>query len=238
MMENKHYIYLHRNPSNSEVFYIGQGKVDNKGRFARSKSKYSRSRWWNNYVNKHGSPIIEIIEDNLSISEVNQREIYYIKLYGRADIKEGTLVNMSDGGDGSGPRSMEYKIDCSNRTKGENHPMYGKKHTKEWIENNSKSHIGILRSVESREKQSNSLKGGKRTEETKKKMSISQSGENNSMYGRTGTLNPASKLDWEKVSEIRDMYKKGDTSFRKLAKLFNVSSFTIESILKNRTWKI
>jgi hypothetical protein len=76
-MENKHYIYLHRNPSNYEVFYVGQGKVDKNGKFTRSKSKCSRSRWWNNYVNKHGNPIVEVIEENLSIDEVNLREKFY-----------------------------------------------------------------------------------------------------------------------------------------------------------------
>jgi hypothetical protein len=237
-MENKHYIYLHRNPSNYEVFYVGQGKVDKNGKFTRSKSKCSRSRWWNNYVNKHGNPIVEVIEENLSIDDVNLREKFYIKLYGRCDINEGSLVNMSDGGDGSGPRSLEYRIDCSNRMKGENHPMYGKKHTKEWIENNSKSHTGVKRSLESRKKQGDTNRGSKRTEETKKKMSIALSGENNPMYGRTGTSNPASKLDWDKVNEIRELYKKGDTSFRKLGKLFNVANCTIESIIKNKTWKI
>jgi hypothetical protein len=113
--------------------------------------------------------------------------------------------------------------------------MYGK-NTKECIENNSKSHIGIKRTLESSEKQSKSLKGSKKTEDTKKKISISLSGENNPMYGRTGTYNPASKLDWDKVNEI--IYKNGDTSFRKLGKLFGVSNCTIESIIKNKTWKI
>ncbi len=61
-----------------------------------------------------------------------------------------------------------------------------------------KSHIGIKRTLESREKQSKSLKGSKKTEDTKKKISIALSGENNPMYGRTGTSNPASKLDWIK----------------------------------------
>ena len=41
-----------------------------------------------------------------------------------------------------------------------------------------------------------------------------------------------------KVNEIRELYKKGDTSFRKLGKLFNVANCTIESIIKNKTWKI
>lgn len=50
--------------------------------------------------------------------------------------------------------------------------------------------------------------------------------------------NPASKLNWDKVNEIRELYKKGDISFRKLGKLFNVSNCTIQSIIKNNTLKI
>ena len=86
----------------------------------------------------------------------------------------------------------------------------------------------------------------KRSEETKRKMSENNSGENNPMYGRTGESNPSSKLKWDKVSEIRELYKTGETSFRKLAKEYGVSKltkvpsfkYTIESIIKYKTWKI
>jgi ribosomal protein L32 len=98
--------------------------------------------------------------------------------------------------------------------------------------------MGKKLSDETKKKMSESKKGSKRSEETKKKISDAQSGNKNGMYGMVGDLNPSSKLNWDLVAEIRFLYKEGNTSFRKLAKLFNVSAFTIESIIKNRTWKI
>lgn len=231
-----HFVYIHRNPINDEVFYIGQGS-NHRGRNERAYSKRSRSKWWNNYINKYGLPIIEIIATNLSKEEADKLEIELIKLYGRKDINEGTLVNLTNGGDGSGKRSKEYCEELSLRMRGENHPMWGKKHNKTWIENNSKSHIGKKISEETKRKMSESRKGQKRTEETKRKMSEALSGDKNPMYGRTGDKNPASKLNWNIVREIRELYKEGNTSIRKLAKKYNVSNITIENVIKYRTWK-
>lgn len=233
----KHFIYLHRNPINQEVYYIGQGTLQN-NKPTRAYSNKSRSIWWNNYTEKYGSPIVEIILINIDKETADLMEIYYIRKYGRKDINEGSLVNLTDGGDGNGPRSMEYKKEHSIRMSGENHPMYGRKHSDEWNLNSSIAQIGRKLSDETKKKMSESRKGGKRNDETKKKMSIAQSGEKNGMYGRTGTSSPSSKLDCDKVNNIRELYKNGDTSFRKLGKLFNVSYSTIESIVKNKTWII
>lgn len=46
------------------------------------------------------------------------------------------------------------------------------------------------------------------------------------------------KLDYEKATEIRELYKKGDTSYQKLADLYNVGKCTIRDVVKNVTWKI
>ena len=177
----------------------------------------------------------------MSISQLtkNQSVSYskeLISKYGRRDINEGTLVNLTDGGDGSGHRSDEYCREHSIRMSGENHPMWGKKHTKEWIENNSKSQMGKKLSEETKLKMSISRTGLKRNQETRRKMSESSSGEKNGMYGRTGEKNPASKLTWEIVEEIRNLYKQGGTSIRKLAKKYGVSNITIENVIKHRTW--
>ena len=93
-MENKHYIYFHINPLNNKVFYVGQG-INN-----RAKSKSSRNNHWIKLVNKYGF-IVDIVETNLSKEEANQKEIFYINFFGRIDLKKGTLVNLTDGGEGS-----------------------------------------------------------------------------------------------------------------------------------------
>jgi len=231
----EHFVYIHKNSENGEVFYVGQGSK-HRGRVERAHSKSSRSKWWNNYVNKHGYPIVEIVAIDITKEEADVLEMNLIKLYGRKDLNEGTLVNLTDGGDGNGKRSIEYCKEHSIRMKGENHPMWGKKHTKEWNENLSKALKGKKPSEETRKKLSEARRGKKRSEETKKKMSESLSGEKNPMFGRTGEKNPSAKLDWDSVREIRDLYKEGNTSYRKLAIKFSVSNFTIECVVKNVRW--
>ena len=136
----EHFVYIHKNPITEEVFYVGQG-TKHRNKIERAFSKKSRSKWWNNYVNKHGLPIVEIVYSDLSKEEADKLEIELIRFYGRKDLNEGSLVNLTDGGDGSGKRSVEYCKEHSIRMRGENHPMWGKKHTKEWIENNQQKNI-------------------------------------------------------------------------------------------------
>ena len=46
-----------------------------------------------------------------------------------------------------------------------------------------------------------------------------------------------SKLTWEQVEQIRDMYATGYYSWRELAALFHVTHTTIGNVVKNRTWQ-
>ena len=236
-MENNHFIYLHINPINNEIFYVGQGSL-NRNLPSRAFSKSSRNQWWKNYVSKYGNPIVLILSNEVTKDIADFTEKLLIELIGRKDLSKGNLLNLTNGGDSNGGRSLESRKNQSLRMSGENHPMYGKKHPQEWVENNRKSHIGIQPSIESVLKGAKARTGLKRSKTTREKMSESSSGENNGMYGRTGETNPFSKLTWEKVKEIRMLYETKTTSIRKLAKMFNVSNSTIESILKNRTWKV
>jgi len=92
-MDKNKVVYIHRNPINNEIFYVGMG---NKYR------PYSKDRsvFWKRYVKKYAEPIIEIIEEGLSEQEAWKSEIALIELIGRRDKKKGTLVNLSDGADG------------------------------------------------------------------------------------------------------------------------------------------
>ena len=45
------------------------------------------------------------------------------------------------------------------------------------------------------------------------------------------------KMTWDKVREIRRIYRKGSTSYRKLGKEFGLSFFGIRQIVLNHTWK-
>ena len=87
---------------------------------------------WRKIINKT-SYIVEIILDDLSKETVLLKETEFIKLYGRRDLKTGTLCNMTDGGEGGINKivSQETRDKISKATKGENNPFYGKKHKKE-----------------------------------------------------------------------------------------------------------
>ena len=92
-MEKNKVVYVHRNPTNNEVFYVGMG---NKRR------PYSKDRsvFWKRYVKKYGEPVIEIVESNLTKQDAWDSEVALIELIGRRDKRKGSLVNLSDGGDG------------------------------------------------------------------------------------------------------------------------------------------
>jgi len=87
-------IYLHTKSESKEVFYVGIGKM---GR-AYEKGK-RRSKLWRRVANKYGYEVI-ILSDNLTWTQACNMEMYLIKYYGRIDLGTGTLVNMTDGGEG------------------------------------------------------------------------------------------------------------------------------------------
>ena len=99
------YIYRHIRKDNNNVFYIGIG---NDNEYKRASDKKSRNRYWNFIVKKIGFEF-EIIEDGLSWVDACEKEKYWIKKYGRKDLNEGNLVNMTDGGEGLNNPSTEIK---------------------------------------------------------------------------------------------------------------------------------
>ena len=88
-------VYFHINPLKNEIFYVGIGTHEK-----RAYAKCGRNRLWNNVVNKYGY-IIDIAHKNIDIETAKEYEINYIKRLGRVNLKNGKLVNMTDGGDGS-----------------------------------------------------------------------------------------------------------------------------------------
>ena len=91
-MENKFYVYFHINPLKNEVFYVGKGFGN------RAYRKYGRNKYWKNTFNKYGF-IVDIIENGLTEQEAISKEIFYIEKIGRKIKDEGTLVNITIGGE-------------------------------------------------------------------------------------------------------------------------------------------
>ena len=131
--EKKNYcIYIHINTINQKV-YIGQTKLQPYSkRWGKNGNYYKGCPYFWSAIQKYGWDNFEhnILEDNLSLEEANQKEKYYIQKYNSTNPNFG--YNIFEGG---------YNHTMSNQTK---------------------------------EKISNTLKGIKRSEETKRKISEHQ----------------------------------------------------------------
>ena len=90
------YVYRHVRLDKNQPFYIGIGS-DSK--YNRAYSKNNRNNYWNNIVNKFDYRV-DIIMDDLTWEEACEKEKEFIELYGRIDLNMGTLVNLTNGGDG------------------------------------------------------------------------------------------------------------------------------------------
>ena len=99
------YLYRHIRLDKQEVFYVGIGSDE---KYERAYSKDSRTQYWRS-ISKLGYEV-EIVLDDLTWEEACEKEIEFIRLYGRDDLKEGSLVNMTNGGDGfKGPKTLEHR---------------------------------------------------------------------------------------------------------------------------------
>ena len=108
MIENqgKYYLYRHIRLDTEEPFYIGIGtKKDIKANtdrttYHRAYNYSSRNTIWKNITNKTDYEI-EIILESDDYEFIKQKEIEFIALYGRRDLNKGSLVNLTDGGEGA-----------------------------------------------------------------------------------------------------------------------------------------
>jgi len=84
----------------------------------------------------------------------------------------------------------------------------------------------------------NSFYGGKHSKETLKKISASGKGHKMSEHQKRILMeNHYSKLTWEQVREIRQLYTSGRYTQKEIAKIFNVCRPNITYIVNNKTWK-
>lgn len=92
-------VYQHRRPDTGDIFYIGKGPA------RRVCDKRHRNPHWNAIAAKVGY-VAEVICDGLDDKHALELEILLIGFHGRRDLGTGTLVNMTDGGDGVRGRIM------------------------------------------------------------------------------------------------------------------------------------
>lgn len=165
MDKNNWYVYTHIRLDINKPFYIGIG---NKKEFSRAYEfrQDKRNEMWWRIFNKTDIKV-EILYSNLTKEEACIIEIQLIKMYGRKDLNKGILCNMTDGGDGiwNCKRSEITKKILSEQKKGIKNPQYNKKQSKELIKKRFKNIIGTKRSEDTKKRQSlSSIKSGQAKE--------------------------------------------------------------------------
>jgi predicted GIY-YIG superfamily endonuclease len=96
-------VYQHKRLDTNEVFYVGIGKNIN-----RAYSKHSRSKIWKDTI-KNRKYSIEILFENLTWEEACIKEKELISKYGRKDLGTGSLINLTEGGEGVANPSEEVR---------------------------------------------------------------------------------------------------------------------------------
>lgn len=106
-IKNKFYLYRHIRLDRNEVFYVGIGKK-HKENFNNHNSEYrrayakgkDRSELWKKVTNK-SKYRVEIVFESDNYNFIKDKEKEFISLYGRKNLGMGTLVNLTDGGEGT-----------------------------------------------------------------------------------------------------------------------------------------
>jgi hypothetical protein len=164
------YVYRHIRLDKNEPFYIGIGTDSN---YQRAYSKSSRNIFWNRVVNVTDYEV-EIIMDNLTKDIAKQKEIEFISLYGKKINKTGTLVNISDGGDGNsgGKHTEESKKKIGEANKFKDYSKFNRSHfqTQEYKDKISKINKGRKMPDSMREKTSLRMKNRVLSDEQKEKL--------------------------------------------------------------------
>ncbi len=191
-------VYLHRRNDNDKIFYIGIGQTEDRA----YQTKNRKNKYWLNITNKYGYSI-EIIESDLTWEKACEIEKELIKKYGRKDLNEGILVNMTDGGEGLNNPSEETRLKLKYPKSEEN---------KEKLR---KYQIGVKQSKETIEKRlSHNFHQDK---QYKEKMSKALSGDNNPMKkeeNKEKLRKPKPKRTKEHSKKISDA-KKGKPAHNK-----------------------
>jgi hypothetical protein len=170
------YVYRHIRLDKNEPFYIGIGSDMT---YKRAKEKSRRSQLWNKIIAKTDYEV-EILVDDITFDYAKLKEIEFIKLYGRIDLGNGTLANLTDGGDG-----LINRIFTSEHRRKLSLSQVGRKLSEEQKDKLRKYRIGIPNSPEARLKISKANKGRINTPELMELL-INRTGKKNPAFGITG----------------------------------------------------
>jgi hypothetical protein len=192
---NMAYVYRHIRLDTNQPFYIGIGSDSH---FYRANAKANRTDFWKRIANKYGYKV-EIVDSNIEWDDAVQLEMNLIKQYGRIELKTGTLVNMTDGGEyGTKGRVLteDTKRKISEAQIGDKNHRFGKKMSEEERLLMIKSVTGLKRTNETREKISKARMGMKFSKETCEKIQRARKGTNHSEETKA-KIAKASQLYWD-----------------------------------------
>jgi hypothetical protein len=135
-----YYLYRHVRLDKNEPFYIGIGKKCKKGvkyQYKRALDFVLRSELWKRIYNKSNKTIkVDILLESDNHEFIKQKEIEFIKLYGRINRNSGILCNFTDGGD----TRAEIKITPESKLK-RSELAKKRRPSIKFFENSRKTHI-------------------------------------------------------------------------------------------------
>jgi hypothetical protein len=172
-------LYRHIRTDKQEVFYIGIGESE-----SRAYHKTNRTRIWKNIAAKGYE--IEILFEDLTWEQAKEKEKEFIALYGRRDLRLGTLVNLTDGGEGT----------------------VGFRHTKETKDKCRLAAKNQIHTEESKRKKSLASKG-------ELNPCFGRVGELHPLYGKPGYWKGKNRLDRAKQVIYKDIKFQSQTALAK-----------------------
>jgi len=110
----KYYLYVHYRQDKKEAFYIGIGTKYRKKDYDRAMCYKKRNNFWKRICNKTRYNVMIIAESD-DKQEIINKEINYIKLLGKKKDNNGTLVNITDGGEGMYGHKIVWTDDMKNK---------------------------------------------------------------------------------------------------------------------------
>ena len=155
-------IYVLKEPDGT-IRYVGYTSKSLDIRFyehlkdGRSNKFYHKANWIRKLLNENSLPLIELLEDKLTIKDAKLKEINYIKKFKELGFN---LTNGTSGGDGILNPSDEVRMKMRD------------------------SHLGKKASQETKDKLSKLHLGSKRSKETKDILSFQKIGNKNPQFGK------------------------------------------------------